>query len=711
MIAIVDQSPCGLARTRLRSFASGFVISLVVSGGAAMVTPAKVLAADSASLIIASAVKQPYPGESAKSSPDASPATVPADQPALAELDAVDLAALYYYAKERQTARVDAEVRRLQAIHPGFIAPADLYRVGIEPKPDETSLWSLYEADDFAGIDAEIDRRKATDPAFAPSRDFSDKLARKKRRVDLSERAQAKDWAGLVAAAGAIDPASDPDVDLVWLVADAMSELGDRQGLARVLRGLLDRQGKARLPDEHLAVTLQKALKDFPAVEVRQMMGTLWPDGPGLVVGAALRLDIARKEIAVFNSGKDAVSVAAEDLTVLSAHAKSAKVPADLSLMGWYHLKREEPEAAEPYFASLLEIAPDPDAAKGMYLAIARQGRKAEAYAFVARNLGNLADDPVFLMNVLSPRFSGNEIEPVRADAMDAYSAAIMVTHAPDHAEILGWYAYNSGQFEAAEAWFRQAYDWEASPDRIKGLALTFVQRGRKRQYAALRAEFLEIYPEIWPEVAAAPAPKARREAAAAAAPGAGAQAVASAGYYRHFQAKDYSACIAAIDRLGAAANRPDVQVIAGWCHYGLGRLRQARAAFEAAIPGKPSVQADAVYGAALTYLKAKMTDDAEALIAAYPVAAERDRELRAEIYFQRARSAFDHARYDRVIAALDARAALVAEPRDLTQLRGWSHYHLGDVQGAKAIFRRLDMHIRDSGVSALLNHDPALGD
>ena len=693
-------------RARLSSFMTGCAIGLLLSTGAVvLVAPAKANAADSASLIINASANQPFPGEAMKPAVAGSPATVAADPlvPAEVKLDAVDLAGLYFYAKERNIGRVDAEIRRLQAIHPGFVPPADLYAPETERAPDESSLWALYEANDFTGIDAEIIRRKVEKSDYEPSKDFAAKLARKKDRIEITERAAARDWTGVLAAAAAIDPAADPDVDLVWHLADAMSELGDKQGLVRVLRGLMDRAEKNRLSDEHLAVTLQKALKDFPASEVRQMMATLWPQGPAAAVATTLRLDMARKEVAFFNAEKEAAPVAIEDVALLAAQAKSARQITDLSLMGWYNLKLEKPKDAEPFFAAALEIAPDPENAKGIYLSLSRQQRDDEAYEFAGKHLKDLSDDPVFLMNVLSPRFSAKDKEPVREDAMEAYSAAIAVTHAPDHGEILGWYAYNSRQFEAAEAWFRQAYDWEASEDRIKGLALTFLQRGKKREYAALRTEFLEVYPAIWPEIAAAPAVAV----AAPRAEGGG----ASAGYYRHFQAKNYSACLAAIDRLGSAAGRAEVQVIAGWCHYGLGRLREARAAFEAAIPGKPSVRTDAVYGAALTYLKAKMTDDAEALIAAYPVSAERDRELRAEIYFQRARSAFDHARYDRVITALNARAALVAEPRDLTQLRGWSHYHMGDVQGAKAIFRQLDMHIRDSGVSALLSHDPTVRD
>jgi cellulose synthase operon protein C len=44
-----------------------------------------------------------------------------------------------------------------------------------------------------------------------------------------------------------------------------------------------------------------------------------------------------------------------------------------------------------------------------------------------------------------------------------------------------------------------------------------------------------------------------------------------------------------------------------------------------------------------------------------------------------------------------------VAEPRDLTQLRAWAHYHLGRTARAKAIFAELNMVMRDQGSLAAL--------
>ncbi|MEN0040464.1 MAG: hypothetical protein AAF764_03915, partial [Pseudomonadota bacterium] len=57
----------------------------------------------------------------------------------------------------------------------------------------------------------------------------------------------------------------------------------------------------------------------------------------------------------------------------------------------------------------------------------------------------------------------------------------------------------------------------------------------------------------------------------------------------------------------------------------------------------------------------------------------------------QQARAAFDARDYAGSIALLNRRGALTSEPRDLTLMRGWAHYHGGNAANAKAVFARLD--------------------
>ncbi|MCY0150004.1 hypothetical protein OEG84_20445 [Hoeflea sp. G2-23] len=689
-------------RTR-RHLALGCALALAGIGSVLLPGVQQSVADDGTQLIIASS-GQPFPAlpgfanaptPSAQQGELATAAARPAQGP---DLDPVQTAALYYYAKQRQIDRVEAEIIRLQALHPGFTPPRDLYIAADKIVPDESNLWQMFGADDFTGIDAEIIRRKAADPAWEPTPDFQSKLEQKKQRVRMKELATTEDWLALLDVSAAIDPASEEDVDLVWMKIDALSAAGDRDGLARTLRGLLVREGDKRLTDEHLIVTLQKALRDFPASEIRALAAMLWPEASGGYLPAVLRLDLARKQVAEFNAGKDIAPVSSEALAMLALEARKSRRPEDLSLLGWHALKVEAPAEAQPWFEIAMQVAPDPENAKGMYLSLARQKLESQAYAFAAAHLGDISDDPVFLMNVLSPRFGNPAEGGMSAEVVHSYSTAILETSAADHAEILGWYAYNSRQFDAAEAWFRQSYGWEASPDRLKGLALSLLRLKKNRDYAALKTEYVANYPDIWPEIDAAPAPKKRKAAAIG-----GPASDVKTSYVRLFEAKNYPACLREIDRLGASGAKPSVAVIRGWCELGLKRFGAARMSFETAMAGSGQVGTDAVYGAGLALLGARLTDEAEALISAWPLSSVRDRELKLEIYYQRARSAFDHKQYDRVVQALDARAALDAEPRDLMQMRAWAYYHMGQSQRAKAVFRELNMVIRDAGALAAI--------
>ena len=146
---------------------------------------------------------------------------------------------------------------------------------------------------------------------------------------------------------------------------------------------------------------------------------------------------------------------------------------------------------------------------------------------------------------------------------------------------------------------------------------------------------------------------------------------------------------------LGVAA-----ALIGGWCFLSLDRLSEARATFAIALKSGGKAEADAAYGTALTLLRAKLTDDAEAILNTYAMTPARDREIRAEIYVQRARAAFDTKQYQKTLDALNARASLIAEPADLSQLRGWAYYHLGNRGVANQVFRRLSEHMADAGVA-----------
>ncbi|MBN9031065.1 MAG: hypothetical protein BGO05_15175 [Rhizobiales bacterium 63-7] len=608
--------------------------------------------------------------------------------------DEVDLAALYYYADQGQEERVQAELARLQLKFPGFEPPKNLYMPAARRSMDEQPLWALYEKNDFSSIEAEIARLQAANPGWSPSEDFSGKLARRKIRVQMTAAVAARDWAGVIAAGEAIDPAGETEIDLLWMLVDAYHETGMREQIAEVCKAILFRQGEARFPDDLLAVTLQKAAPDFSAEEIDAVIKALWPQPARVAALAPVTDALLRRRVADFTANDALTAPLPEaDLQRLAAQSDTA---GDDILLGWYFLKVKQLPSAEQAFGKAMERAPGAEAAKGLYLSLSRQGRDADAYRWAAGHLDLFAGEPELLMAALAPRLSKPELGALEPQAIAAYSAAIGETQSADHAEILGWYAYNSKQFAAAEAWFAKAFEWQEKPERLKGLALSYLRENRKKDFAALRSRYGERYPDLWAEIASAPPPRGL-SGATVGKPAAG----DASGYAAALRDKRYDACIRELqrqeDRGGLSA---EASLVRGWCFMGLNRSSDARAAFNAALAGRGVTRQDAAYGLALAALRDKLTDQAEAALSATPLSAVRDREIRAEIYWQRARAAFDIGQYDQALAALNARMQLVPEPTDMSKLRAWAHQKLGHKAEAKAIFERLSMHLSDRAVA-----------
>jgi tetratricopeptide (TPR) repeat protein len=608
--------------------------------------------------------------------------------------DAVELAALYYYAEQKQDERVAAEGARLRLKYPGFEMPQDLYQPLTARGADETLLWKLYAKNDFTGIDAEMIRLKSEAPDWTPTADFTEKLATKKQRVLMTEAAADKNWTGVIQAASAIEPATETEIDLLWLLIDAYSQTGMREPLANVYRGILLREGDKRLPDAALVTTLQKAIRDFPASEVQAVIAKLSVT-PAMQAGLQpVAFDLLRKTVADFNADEKRTEALSDaDLEPLKLATQTKPDAGDMGLLGWYYLKIKQPAVSAQWFKKALELKPDASNAKGLYLSLAAQNLEEEAYQVASTHLKDLTGDPEFLMNALSLRFAKPDTATIDEKIVASYSTTILQTLNADHAEILAWYAYNSKQYEAAAAWFGKSIDWKVAPARVKGLALSMLRLSQKQEFAELQAKYGDLYPEIWTEIKVAPAPKGKKAAAVIKPRGA-----IQANYFRNFQAKRYSACISDLSDLRARGQMTsNASLIGGWCYLGLSRLSEARASFAEAMSAGGQAQADAAYGTALTLLRGKLTDDADAILRAYPMTAERDREVRAEIYVQRARSAFDQAQYQAALDALNTRASLVAEPADLSQLRGWSYYHLGNKGMARQVFQRLNDHLNDA--------------
>lgn len=172
--------------------------------------------------------------------------------------------------------------------------------------------------------------------------------------------------------------------------------------------------------------------------------------------------------------------------------------------------------------------------------------------------------------------------------------------------------------------------------------------------------------------------------------------------------AKRYGRCVAMTDT-GFRAGRlaPADAVARGWCLMELQRPMEAAAAFDLAIKyGSGQTAEDAAYGKSLAYLRKGMTNAAQVAAIEAPQDPRRSTQLSADILAQRAQAAYNDERYVEAIIALDERSRLVPEQQDLMMLRGWSYYHLRDLQSADRIFKALAATGNpdaQAGISAIL--------
>ena len=610
--------------------------------------------------------------------------------------DAVELAGLYYFAKQGQMDRVSSETRRLQLKYPNFIQPDDLFNRDETPKIDEGPLWALYEKDDYAGIEAEISRLAAAAPGWEPSDDFQEKLERRKLRFDLTEAFKAQDWPKVIAAGAAVDPKTEPDIDLLWMLIDAYRANGMSDAVVPVYRGILLRQGDDRPSVDAILITLQKAMDDFPVDELRLAIAKFATD-PALGEKLhALDIDLMRREISDYvadDNPQKAPSQTAID--ALRREAATAASPKDLALVGWYSLKTGKPVEAETWFRQIVKVGDDPEGIKGLFLSLKKQKKDQDAYLFATGKIDAMVNDSPFLVEALSWPFASNATGDIDPAVVKAYSAAIQRTLNADHAEELAWHAFNTKQYEAAQAWFAKAFEWKPASASLKGLVLTALRKEDKAGLERLKASYATAYPDAFADlkaIAAMQKGKAGRDVAPPAHD-------VEPSYLTSFKQKRYGACLADLRSLEArGALSKDAQVIRGWCQYQLSHFVEARAAFTAALEAGANNGDDAAYGLALTLLRSDLADDADQLIGRYRLNQAHDREIRGEIYWQRARAAFDRKAYQETLDALNIRMQLIPEPANLSQMRAWAHYHLGHFAQSRAIFAQLNQTTSDPG-------------
>ncbi len=624
--------------------------------------------------------------------PSAAAAQAPPARPAGAAPETVDTSALSYYASRHDTARMDAELRRLRSLYPNWQPPADPASL---PAPGGDAavqpLWDLFAADKLDELDAAIAARQAASPDFAPPPDLAEKLAAKRARLALLAASGRMDYGGVIdIAARSPDLVKPDDLDVSWTVAEAYGRAGQSAKALLLDQTILQ---ATQEPTARLA-TVRKAMASLAPGDLQTLlgMGKAGPDGRSEF--AAVDLDLVRQRVGRVLAAASPGEATPGDVARLEASAR-AGAASDAALLGWLASKQRSWASAQAWFQLALAAGPQPaqarpeDAkvAQGAVLAFRALGRSddAEALAYRWRD----ADAAMTLLYLDGVQADLTKPKPVAVDPdrLKRFSDLVAKTQSGDGAQALGWYAYNIGQFRPAQAWFGKALAWQPRDSTALGLALSLKQSGDRTALADFLKDNAATFPALATVAAgrAAPAPVAaepsrqRRPARVHVAGGPGPR---RAGAVRD------RGCSADVSGRGAGE-----ALRSGWCLMELDRPREAAIAFAAA--GESSGTAtDAAYGRALADLRARRTRGAVAAAGAGALTPAHRREVGLAALSQTAAASFDQGRYDDTLAALDQRQAFTPEPRDLAVLRAWSAYHTGNRESAHALFSELDQQL-----------------
>ena len=577
----------------------------------------------------------------------------------------IDDSALRYYVRQNNLPRVEAEIRRLQALYPEWRPPQDLSTL-FEVDNAEQPIWDLFAADRLEEARAAIAARKKAEPGWQPSADLAAKLATKEDRRRLMNAADAAQWQTVVEIAGQ-NPAlvSGDDVEVRWRIAEAHARAGQPAEAARLYRAVI-----AESTDKGIRrATVQKAIGTLPDAEIDALIAAAGGDADF----ADLALDRVRARIG--KAIADKTPARAEDVSKLEAAALSSSGPGDAALLGWYRHSQSDWTGAIAAFDRALERGGEAKAAEGAILARRAAGRTDEADRLAAAWADRSPDIATLALAFFAEDVNGEKAGSIPAGRLARIAPLVEARKDAAGAEALGWIAYNGKDAATAQGWFEKSFAWSPSEARALGVGLSLARLGERTAFADWQKQHGAAYPKL----AALTLPKAGTSRRT------GSDPVAAA-----HKAGDFARCLSLLDKR-ARKGRLSAQdsLMRGWCLLDAKRPREAAVAFEAARSSRGRIAGDADYGLSIANLRAGGTRAAATVVATLDPA--RQATLGIAVLTQRAAKAFDTGAYRQTIALLDERRAQTPETRDLMLLRGWAFYHLRRYHDARAIFAAVD--------------------
>jgi tetratricopeptide (TPR) repeat protein len=220
-------------------------------------------------------------------------------------------------------------------------------------------------------------------------------------------------------------------------------------------------------------------------------------DAAGRDEFAPIAIDVARARIAAFLHDERREEVGNEDIQRFGADARKSVDPNQPALLAWYYYKLRRYSLALEWFKFAIEHGGDAMVAHGMALTLRFLGmdREAEEVAYAWRQ--PLANNSILFIDILE-RDLTKKIPPfVEPTRLARYGEVALSTGSGEGAQALGWYAYNSCQYDAAREWFGRAVAWHPKEATVYGYALTLLRLKKRREAIEIINRYDGLFPKV----------------------------------------------------------------------------------------------------------------------------------------------------------------------------------------------------------------------
>jgi tetratricopeptide (TPR) repeat protein len=415
-------------------------------------------------------------------------------KPIDAEEGGADETALRYYAAQNQMKRVAAEIERLRRLYPSWRPPETLVEPASTSTEDEQPLWDLFGADRIAELRAAIEERKQSEPEWRPSKDLLDKIARKEMRQRLMGFWRDGNIDELLNSVNQDGFGGDrADVDLQWTVAEAYARMKRTDDALAIYQSLM----RTLIDSNERMATIRKAMDTLRISDVEPLFASLISDEQGRSEIATLANDITRARISAYLHDERAERIPDAEFKSFQEHVRGLDDPNQIGLVAWYYLKNKSGREALEWFKLSLERGGDAMIAHGLANALRELGlkREAEEVAFAWRSA--LINNSILYIDVLETELTQPSPPFIEPERLMRYAQVTMDMASGEGAQALGWYAYNTCQYEAAREWFERAVAWYPKEATVYGLVLASQRTKRSKDVFELANRYDGLFPKV----------------------------------------------------------------------------------------------------------------------------------------------------------------------------------------------------------------------